>query len=236
MTVPQSHLMADISDYQAVHNMIRYSRAGRRVIMLKAVDATDDAGATNYAPEADAAHACRLRVVHYGIVRFDIDPVATIDHYIQRIEPHWRKGDRMLIDLEEYSGHPDAAPSYMERLQARLTTQHKAPRAFGYTNEAYMAEAGKRLADAAPGWVIAAYDGRLLDRGGTPKLPRGTKSLLLGKQYTDGQLGAQPHTAPGIGPCDDTILTCAGIRELLGSAAPKLKRQHLPARRRRCSP
>lgn len=223
MSVQQHQLMADISDYQSTFNARSYARAGRRIVMLKAADAADDAGAGEYPARAIAAHQCGLRVVHYLIVRYNLTVNPTIDHYIQRIEPYWHKGDRMLIDLEAYGGPAHQAAGWLADAQGRLVHAHQAPRALGYTNEAYMAEAGRHLADKAPAWIIAAYDGLLLGPG-TPKLPHGSKTILAGKQYTDGTFGAQPRTTPGIGPCDDTILTPAGEHLLLGSPAPKLKR------------
>lgn len=218
----QAELMADISDYQITYNAQRYARAGRRAIMLKAADANTPNGAEHYPARADASHALNLIVVHYVIVRFDVSPLATIDFYLDRIRPHWRKGDRMLIDVEEYSGHPAKSPGWVETAQLHLA-HCRAPRAWGYTNESYMQEAGRQLANTAPFWLIAAYDGMLLGPG-TPKLPRFSKTQLAGKQYTDGLLGAQPHVAPGIGSCDDTILTAAGQRELFSLPAPKLRR------------
>ncbi len=234
---PQSQLMADISDYQLNVELRRYRRAGRRAIMLKATDADTDAGAALYPNRVELAHNLRLVVIHYAIVRYNVDPDRTIDHYAHRIKPYWRRGDKMLIDVEDYSGHPNDAAGWLQRAQDRLTGHWQAPRAWGYTNEAYMAEAGLQLADAAPYWIIAAYDWRLLGAG-TPKLPRAARTTLAGKQYTDGVYGAQPLTAPGIGPCDDTILTPAGERALLRTTAPKLKRPiraKLPSRKKtRC--
>jgi hypothetical protein len=224
MNVPQSCLMADISDYQASFLARRYKRAGRRVVMIKAGEGTGAAGAEHHAARAVKAHEVGLIVIHYLMAIFTEIPEDCVDAFVDRIRHVWRQGDRMMIDVEDYSGQPLNAPDWMNIAQEHLDHKSHAPfRAIGYTNEAYMAEAPK-LAEQADQWIIAAYDGLLLADGGTPKLPR--KARLLGKQYTDGEVGSEPRVAPGIGPCDNTILTGEGYEYLFGkTATPKLGRR-----------
>lgn len=226
-TPPQHQLMADISDYQATVDLRAYRRAGRRLIMIKAADHDTPAGAIRYPTRAHEAHRLGLHVIHYIMAQFATPAAATVDYAVRRILPLWRHGDQILIDVEDYSGPPQQATPWLKAAQTRLHDHHKAPKALAYTNEAYLAAAGAELADEAPDWIIAAYDGLLLGRG-TPILPHRTHAQLLGKQYTDGQIGAQPHIAPGIGPCDNTILTCTGTRHLLAGPAPKLRRRKIP--------
>jgi len=223
---PQHLLMADISDYQESYIARRYKRAGRRAIMIKAGDGLSAAGCAHHGARADASHDVGLVVVHYLMAVYHDPPDQCIRNLLERIRPHWHTGDKMLIDVEDYSGPAEHARPWVLGAQAELHRQ-KAPAAAAYSNEAYLAEGGPSLAATAPWWLVAAYDGRRFAGGGMPKIPGG-HSQLLGKQYTDGQVGAEPHIQPGIGPCDNSILTSTGLAYLTGSkTVPQLRRHPL---------
>jgi hypothetical protein len=226
----QQQLFADISDYQTTFDARAYAIAGRTVIMIKTGEATSANGAVLAPARIEAAHANRLHVIHYLFAHLDVDPIAQLQAYLERARPLWHPGDRMELDIEDASGDPQAAIPWLTEAQRYLTQHEGAPRAIAYTNEAYLAEAGPQLANQADWWHIAAYDGLLLGRG-TPHLPRHThpNTRLLAKQYTNGQEGAQPHTAPGLGPCDNNILTPHGAN-YLKAPRPHLHRRHIPIR------
>lgn len=233
---PQGLLFADISDFQSAFNAARYARSGRRVVMVKHGEGESNPGGAQAAERIRAAHHVGLRVIHYLMAIYTDPAEVCLRNFCERVKPTWRRGDTMELDIEAYSGPPSRAAEWMRDAQRFLRLDASAPRrmAMGYTNEAYLLEAGPRLWNLVDYWHIATYDGRLLGRGGEPRLPRGCKAHLLAKQYTDGVLGAHPHSSPGIGPCDDSILTRAGRAHLLGaSKAPRLKRRRVPSLRGR---
>lgn len=218
-------LFADISDFQAVFKGRRYERAGRRVVMIKQGEGTGNAGGEIAGARSRDAHRVGLRVIHYLMAIYSEPPGASLAAYCDRIKPSWARGDRMEIDVEAYSGHPSEAAAWVEEAQYYLHHEQLAPNpAIIYSNEAYLAEAGLELMNHAQWLHVAAYDGYLLGRG-EPRLPRGCKAKLLAKQYTDGEIGAQPRVAPGIGPCDNSILTHAGAAHLGVASTPSLKRR-----------
>lgn len=231
MKAPATHLLfADISDYQLTFDAQAYARAGRRLVMIKQGDGAGPGGSGQSPERCAKAHRSGLHVIHYLMARYDESPSATIDAYFERIRPCWHKGDRMLIDIEAYSGPVADSYAWLKVAQVHVTSRG-APRAIVYTNESYLAEGGQLLAELADWWHIAAYDGRRLARG-TPVIPGRTKAQLFAKQYTNGQEGAQPYLAPGIGACDNSILTCAGARYTAVANPPRLRRRRrLPARR-----
>lgn len=227
MNPPQHRLMADISDFQASFIARRYARAGRRVVMIKASEGAGLVGASHHEDRARAAHRCGLIVIHYSMAVFADPPDMSIDALTQSAKAAWCPGDRLLIDVEDFSGSPTIAPEWMKEAQHALLAKEREALgrgALGYTNEAYMAEGGRELCATAPAWLIAAYDGLLLGPG-EPRLPG--RATLLGKQYTDGSVGAEPHVSPGVSsPCDDSILTPEGIKLLgLGTSKKKLPRR-----------
>jgi hypothetical protein len=231
-TPPQGVLFADISDYQSQFNASRYARSGRRVLMVKHGEGEGNAGGELAADRIGRAHHVGVRVIHYLMARYNDPPDVCLRNFCERIKPTWHTGDKMELDIEAYSGPPDRAAEWVAEAQRFLELDQSAPRRFamGYTNESYLLEGGPRLWNLVDWWHIATYDGRLLGRGGEPRLPRGCKAKLLGKQYTDGVQGAYPRSAPGIGPCDDSILTRAGHAHLLGvSKTPRLKRRRVPS-------
>lgn len=228
---PQGRLFSDISDYQSEFNAARYARSGRRVVMVKHGEGEGNAGGDLAAQRIAQAHHVGLRVIHYLMALYRDPPDVCMRNFCERVKPTWRPGDKMELDIEAYSGPPDRAAEWVHEAQRFLELDAAAPRrmAMGYTGEAYLIEAGPRLWNLVDWWHIATYDGLLLGRG-EPRLPRGCKAKLLGKQYTDGILGAYPHSSPGIGPCDDSILTRGGVEHLLGvSKAPRLKRRRVPS-------
>ena len=204
--------------------MAAQARAGRRAIMIKASDGDSTAGATRHKERATQAHRLGMRVLHYAFAETGINAIAAAAALRAAVRPVWVRGDRLVIDVEAAGGFiaPTTAIDYLHQMQRNLTA-HGAPMAWGYADEALLAAGGAELADCCPFWIIAAWDGGLLGRD-TPKLPRGSKSRLAAKQYTDGQVGAEPRNSPGIGACDCSILTSSAIK-LLGIPAPaKLRR------------
>lgn len=208
-------LMRDVSDYQAGVSPEQVRRAGSRAIMIKAcqdVGTGQAEGAGLYAYRADRAHAHDLRVLHYAYLGTSTGPnqAATL---LNAIKGHWRAGDRLVADIE--IGYPGGA----EQAHATLASWAHVLRAGGHTSPlGYTYRAYPYLAAIAhllpSGWIIADYGTMRRPNPLDRRAVRG--SVLLGRQFTDGQAGAGPHTCPGItGAVDCTWLTTAGVATIL---------------------
>lgn len=223
--LPPQRLFADISDYQGSFDAGRYARSGRKVVMIKHGEGGGNAGGEHAAARVEQAHRVGLHVIHYLMAIYDEAPADSLANYCERIRPRWHAGDRMELDIEAYSGPPDRAAGWVRDAQKYLRQVQKATNpAMIYTNESYMLEAGPQLWNLTSWWHIAAYDGSLQE----PRLPRGCKAQLLAKQYTDGEVGAEPRITPGVGACDQSILTSAGAA-YLQAPTMRLKRRRLTA-------
>lgn len=214
-TTTAERFMRDVSDYQSGVSPEQVRRAGSRALMIKAcqdVGTGQAEGAGLYGYRADRAHAHDLRVLHYAYMGGSPGPDQALT-LLRAIEGHWRPGDRLVADIEiMFAGGAAEAGAILSGWASTLHEHgHTSP--LGYTFRAYPYL--RRIARLLPsGWIIADY--------GTMRRPNVldhlavSGSVLLGRQFTDGQAGAQPHTCPGItGPVDCSWLTNAGVETIL---------------------
>lgn len=208
-------LVRDVSDYQQGVSPEQVRRAGSRALMVKAcqdVETGAAAGTGSYAYRVDRAHAHDLRVLHYAYMGATAG-AAQAHTLLHAIEGHWRPGDRLVADIEiTYNGGDGEAAAVLLGWREELRKAgHTSP--LGYTYKAYP-YLSKIAALLASGWILADY-GKVRRPLGWVGLP--AKGVpLLGRQFTDGQDGAEPHTCPGItGPVDCTWLTDAGVAMIL---------------------
>jgi GH25 family lysozyme M1 (1,4-beta-N-acetylmuramidase) len=207
----------DVSDYQSQVSPEQVRRAGSRALMIKACQDTGTGqaeGAELYAYRADRAHAHNLQVLHYAYLGAS-PGIRQAEVLLDAVEKHFHPGDRLVADIEiTFAGGAGTACMILEGWRDELR-RHGHTMPIGYTDRAYPYL--RAIAPILPaGWLIADY--------GTLRRPnlldflavRG--SILLGRQFTDGQHGAQPHTCPGItGPVDCSWLTRAGVKGILKS-------------------
>lgn len=195
-------LMADISDYQEHFDPRKYRRAGHAAIMIKAAEGLGVAGAILHRRRANEAHAEGLRVVHYAYLHGFSGEGA---HLVSRVADVWKDGDVLCADAEI----PSANRLQLWRTELR-DAGHKEP--IGYSGQSFLNERAAWASLLGAGWIIADY--------GTLKIPnladrRAARTQCLGRQYTDGVNGAGPRACAGIGACDITWLTNAGIKRIL---------------------
>lgn len=218
--------MRDISDYQLGFEAQRVRRAGSLVIMIKRAEGCSTIGAAHGQERARAARHVGMRVIDYQLLLAGPHTgKAQALFLLDQIGADFRPGDRLLADIEDASGFADATHAEQTLAEWKDTLHahgHTSP--IGYTNRAYPYLNAIACLFANTGWVIADYgilrrpnplDGRAINW--RKPAPDGKLRVpLLGRQFTDGQHGAQPHTCPGItGPVDCTWLTDNGIRTIL---------------------
>lgn len=204
------YLMNDISDYQAGFDANKYARTGRKAIMIKAVEGTSwAAGGVNHRQRALAAHAAGLKVVHYAFIR-PMPGTSQAIMLLSTVKTCWEDGDVLCADVEDQTLHEQAAAKIVGDWCATLKAHgHEHP--IGYSGRAYLEERPKLVTSGTiKGWITADY-GTL--RGASPIDKAACRPRpCFGRQFTDGEIGPQPHTCGGItGPVDCTMLTQEGF-------------------------
>lgn len=209
---------ADLSSYQERFNAAQYSRAGHRLVMLKATEGVDWIDPT-HADRAAAAHGYGLDVWHYHFAHPDTDPssVGEAAHFWQVVRPHYQPGDRLVLDIELH--HPDGPgglvtyTTELDRHVINISGVHPA----AYTYDALLRETGARWQVVSGDWLIANYGGRVRRLGAGRR--------MVSQQYTDGQVGGKPQRFAGIGQCDGNRLAWWYSRKL----AAERRRRHKAA-------
>lgn len=209
--LPKSNrLFADLSDYQARFDAASYRRAGHRFIAIKAGEGAESnaqVGCGRYVERVNASHAFRVKVGHYWFVHpGDHAPQTVAELIVARTEPHYHVGDRTIIDVE--TGDPRESVEWCHSLAHELRAEGRKA-VVGYTFADYLLEAPE-LAECFDALWVADYDGTVLRK--LPKVPG--RKLIIAKQYTDGEVGSQPHRFAGIGPCDGSAVTVRGAQWL----------------------
>jgi GH25 family lysozyme M1 (1,4-beta-N-acetylmuramidase) len=192
---------ADLSAYQERFDAIQYRKSGAPLVALKATE-----GATFTDPvhheRALHAHEAGLRVWHYHFARPDFNPDGTgeMANFWRQVEPVWRTGDHVVLDLEIWpKAGRGAMPDYTGTLDEHLISiSGHGP--IAYTDLAMIQEAPEGWHVASGLWWVAWYSGVLHRLG-----PR--RKLVAQQTREDGRF-------PGIGVCDENILTRAGQRLL----------------------
>jgi hypothetical protein len=202
--------MCDISDYQTQYSAIAYRRAGRRAIMIKACEDCTLDGAWNHRSRVRQSHVEGLHVVHYAYLHPSSGEQQGL-YLCDRVECVWKDGDVLCADIEMPSMDERVCAEVLDGWLAALRSRgHEEP--IGYSGEAFLNE--RKLGPAIPhGWIVANY-GKI--REATARQRDAAGGLVLGRQFTDGEAGAGPHTCAGIsGPVDCTLLTEAGEERIL---------------------
>lgn len=207
---PSRLLFADVSDFQSRFDAHAYKRAGHVLVAIKAGEGIEGGGASLYPIRATAAHAAGLHVWHYWFAHPGESAAAQVARLHVVTSPHYRAGDRTVIDIE--TGNSGKAAAWCREAADALHKLGRNP--IGYTYASYLAEGGAALASCFDWWWVADYDGTVRKR--RPSIPAGRSlihnhgPILVAKQYTDGEAGAEPHRYSGIGQCDGSVLLSAG--------------------------
>lgn len=217
---PSGQLFADISNYTRTYLPRAYQRAGHRVIMQLRQDGLFIPNGDQSAARASNSHRVDLRCIHYLFARGEhpvSEQLAMFLHTIDHNTTRWKAGDRISIDMEREGVPVAQAVEWLEEGTALLHSRgiHDY---IVYTEESYLAEAGPEFCALSDWWHIADYDGRITGRF------RLSHGQLFAKQYSDGAVGADPHSFAGIGPCDSNWLTPAGLQHMLLTPRPTIRR------------
>lgn len=190
-----NHHMADVSDAQATFNAAAYRAAGHRVVALKA---TEGLGfeAHGYAARVLAAHRAGLHVIHYHFAHPDHHDAGGDEarELLRVAQPHWRRGDRLSLDLEVDPHRTTGA--LLDYVGDFLAVWQRAGHHYPwlYTFTSYLDD---RLAGQTPdGWRLWLADFRKMSR-----LEKWRRHVWA-HQFTDGLVGPEPHAMAGIGRVD----------------------------------
>lgn len=204
MPIPARRLMADVSNNNPGFDARAYHAAGHRAVAIKATEGVGGHQIT-HGPWTDAAHHAGLRVIHYHFARPDTHatPAGEALDFLAAVEPHWRRGDRVCLDLEVAPIVAGDADRYvrgfaraMRQRRGRVGSRH----AWLYTGTFYFREHGLRL---PAGWRLWLADYAVPVLGARPGVAR-----VWAHQFTDGRNGPLPHGVAGVaGPCDVSALS-----------------------------
>lgn len=201
MKQPSKNLMADVSSNNGPVSITNYSRAGHVIVAIKATQGLSYVN-PYHLDQANAAHSYGLTVVHYHFVNISADREAEIAHFRNIYNKAWRDGDYIAFDVELGKIPVGEISGMLSRFW--LKTGHEP---ILYTYWSYFLEnlhgvrfPGNRL------WM-ANYEEN------APIAPKPYNTVA--KQYTDGEVGPEPHFFSGIGKCDGSIITNGIARRLL---------------------
>lgn len=140
------------------------------------------------------------------------DAVAQADHFLEVVAPD--EQTLTVLDFEKNeqgtSMTLDGARAFVNRINDQVG------RFPGLYGGAYL----KQLLGKKQDPVLAQCWLWLSQYGPTPVVPANWQSFTMW-QYTDGQVGPEPHTVKGVGPCDRDQFNgdMDGLKALWGSAA-----------------
>lgn len=217
MTPLNYRLMADISSNNPYFDPAAYASAGHVAIAIKATEWTNYINHA-YAAWVDGAHNHRLSVTHYHFCRpEDGAPIEQMQHFWQTVRSRFRRpADHLALDVE--TGLMTQAREWLAQAYTEL---HRLSDAFPwvYCPLSYYEGAPLRVPDSR--YWLAAWGSR------APVTRRGDTCVAW--QYTDGQVGPEPHVFAGIGVCDGSVLQ----RKLADDIRNHLRGKHDRNRRQR---
>jgi lysozyme len=185
---------ADVSNNNTqTINWTEYAKVGQHVLVgLKATEGTTFLDRT-HAPRSEGAHKAGSWVVHYHFAHPNESAVAQARFFWAQIRGHFAAKDFACIDIEVADGqsnHEIAAFVGAFKAEFEKSSGHSL---IGYSGESFHNGIGSC---GIKRWWLAAYG---------PNEPRGAWAW----QFTDGQIGPQPHSCAGIGNCDISRLNWA---------------------------
>jgi len=200
---------ADVSAFQPEVHMDEYAAAGH---LLIAVKATEGLSYVNpfHRGQCFAAGGKHVAVVHYHFGRPDLgnSAVAEAEHFLSATSGLLGPYDYVVVDIERATpegwSHDPAWSAEFDgtiRARSRFRTIIYASRSVLQQSDGWLGDSPvKRVWDAAyssepdyapPGYTVAF------------------------RQFTDGQLGPEPHSFAGIGACDGNRMSRAIFNHLV---------------------
>jgi hypothetical protein len=212
-------IFPDVNNYTARFEAHQVASAGA---IVAGVLATDGTGFTSpaHAEQAAHSHEAGLDVWHYHFARPEQNPTGAgeMGHFWRVVKPCWRRGGRLVLDVERM--HPKgiaALVSYVRELDTRL---HGIS---GVAEACYMPDSLFR--QCGPGLQIISGDFWIASWGGkVARLGRGRR--MIAQQISNGQEGFEPFRYPGIGACDTNRLQQWYARRLVRDRARRHRAGH----------
>jgi lysozyme len=189
--MPEINVIVDLSHHNGTVDLRKAARAGIAGVIHKATQGTgfiDPTSATNRAKAVDAG--LLWGAYHFGT---GSDGLQQAEHFLSTVQPG--RQDLLVLDFED---HPQGSSMTLEEARALVTHLHQATgRPPGFDSGHTI----KRLLGTDTDPVLAQCWFWLAQYGPTPVVPVNWGRWTLW-QYTDGAMGPEPHTVPGIGRCD----------------------------------
>jgi GH25 family lysozyme M1 (1,4-beta-N-acetylmuramidase) len=201
-------IFPDINNFTGRFDAHQVASAGA---LLVAVLATDGLNFTSpsYAHQVAAARFAGLPVWHYHFARPELHPTGAgeMTAFWRAVRPHYRKGDRLVLDVERM--HPGGARAladyvrHLDWLLHEISGIHQVT----YIPDSLFRQCGARLQTLANEYWIASWGGHVA------RLRAGRR--MIAQQISNGQEGSEPFRYPGIGACDTNRLQRWYTRRLL---------------------
>lgn len=201
-------IFPDINNFTGRYDAHQVASAGALVVGVLATDGVDFTS-PEHAGQAARSHEAALRVWHYHFARPEKagTPGQEMAHFWGRVKGQWKRGDRLVLDVERM--HPagvGALTKYVRELDSQLHTIS------GIAQACYMPDSLFR--QCGPALQVISGDFWIASWGGTvARLGHGRR--MIAQQISDGKEGTPPLRYPGIGPCDTNRLQRWYTRRLL---------------------
>lgn len=195
----QLRYMTDGYEFTRPLDVAKYMAAGRSILALKASEGTQHVD-VEHAPRSRWTHSEGGTVLHYHFGRPDLGNRASAEaeHYLRVTKPLWKPGDYLCLDMERGLIDGMGTPSEWCEHFSEWCATHFGAHPIIYANESTLNGPLRNLRIPGERYWVAKYG------DGWPHL-LGRKKIWAW-QFTDGKLGKQPHTAPGVGQCDQSLL------------------------------
>lgn len=186
-----SVIVADVYSGDTGVNLATYRSAGRRLIIRKATEGVGfvDPGHAQFTREA---HRLGITVMHYHFARPDRhpNPGEEAAAFLATVRPVMGPRDGLILDWEvEGSLGLHGTHAYLSGFRD-LVWRHGRRDLIGYANQDFLGRYGTYATDAIRRWWVATY-------GPDPGKPGGVR-VRWAWQYTNGEVGPQPHHVPGV--------------------------------------
>jgi lysozyme len=205
-------IFADLSSNNSEFHAGPYAAAGHIIVAVKATEGTRWVN-PDHRPWCLAAGAKRMCVVHYHFARPDLadGPEAEAAHFLEVALPLCGGRDYLVCDVERavpagWAHDPAWSHAFDVHVQA-----HSRFRIILY--------ASRSTLQTVPGEWLAGDDKRVWDAdlgAGPDFAPAGYEVAF--RQFTDGVLGPEPHSLPGVGVCDCNAARGRTWREIMARA------------------
>jgi lysozyme len=189
----------DLSSNTQSFNAEQYARGGALLVGNKATEGFGYVNPT-YAPRTRDAHTHKLCVMHYHFGRCDLGSSGNQEAraFHNAVKGLWRPGDIWCLDQERETGHGVQIDNNWV-----VDFYRQARALFGadgitYTNRDYLMTHGVGAIMPGGRWWEADYSN-------TPNL-KFPNVWTWARQFTDGSVGPEPHSMPGVGRCDVSTL------------------------------